>query len=79
MIKQLILEFKNMNKSVKSLMFIGFKFAFIICLFSILILCLYNTYHISYIAYDAGTILFKNSILFAVCFFISAFVINKII
>lgn len=79
MIKQLILEIKNMNKSIKSFMFTGFKFAFITCLFSIFILCLYNTYPVSYIAYDASIILFKNSILFAVCFFISAFVINKII
>ena len=78
MLNKLILEVKDMNKSIKSVMVIGFKICFIICLFSILILNLYTTYPIYCITYDVGLILFKTSILFAVCFFISAYITNSI-
>ena len=79
MFNKLILEVKDMNKSIKSAMFNGFKISFIICLFAILILNLYTTYPICCITYDVGLILFKTSILFAVCFFMSACVTNSIL
>lgn len=79
MFNKLILEVKDMNKSIKSAMFNGFKISFIICLFAILILNLYTTYPICFIAYDVGLILFKISLLFAVTFFVSAYVTNSIL
>ncbi len=79
MFNKLFLEIKNMNKSIKSTMLIGFKISFVICLFAIFILTLYTTYPICFIAYYVGLILFKISLLFAVTFFISAYVTNSIL
>ena len=78
MFRKLILEVKCMNNSIKSAMFNGFKISFVICLFSILILNLYTTYPVCCITYNIGLILFKTSILFAVCFFMSAYITNSI-
>ena len=78
MCTKLISEIKNMDKKIKSAMFNGFKISFVICLFSILILNLYTTYPVCCITYDIGLILFKTSILFAVCFFMSAYITNSI-
>ena len=78
MFSKLISEVKCMNKSIKSTMFNGFKISFVVCLFSILILNLYTTYPVCCITYDVGLILFKTSILFAVCFFMSAYITNSI-
>lgn len=78
MLNKFILEIKNMDKSIVKIMKTVFIFSFILCLFSVFILSLYNTYPFFLIAYDCGLILFKTSLLFIVFSFISAFVVNKI-
>lgn len=79
MFNKLLLEIKNMNNPIKNTMFIGFKISFVICLFAIFILTLYITYPLYFIAYDIGLILLKNSLLFAISFFVSAYVTNGIL
>lgn len=78
MLNTFILEIKNMDKSIVKTMKTFFSFSFILCLFSVFILSLYNTYPFSHIAYYSGLILFRTSLFFAVSSFMCAFVINKI-
>lgn len=63
MIKMIINKFKNLDDKVKNIMVNGFKFSFVFCIFSILILGTYNLYLLP-ILYYAGTILFKTSLMF---------------
>lgn len=78
MLNKFILEIKNMDKSIVKTMKTFFNFSFILCLFSVFILSLYNTYPFSHIAYYSGLILFRTSLFFAVSSFMCAFVINRI-
>lgn len=63
MIKMIINKLKNLDDKVKNIMVNGFKFSFIFCIFSILILGTYNLYLLP-ILYSTGTILFKTSLMF---------------
>ena len=65
----IINKFKKLDNKVKEIMINGFKFSFIVCLLSILILLIYNFYMLP-ILYDIGTILFKTSLMFFVDFII---------
>lgn len=56
-------SFKNIDKSVKNIMLKGFKFSFAFCIFSTIILLIYNFYMLP-IIYYSGTILFKTSLMF---------------
>lgn len=78
MVNKFILEIKNMDMSIVKVMKRCFSFCLILCLFSVFILSLYNTYPISHIIYDSSLILFRTGLFFAVSSFMSAFVINKI-
>lgn len=69
MIKKIIDKFKNLDNEVKNIMINGFKFSFIFCISSILVLLVYNFYMIP-ILYYSGTILFKTSLMFFVDFII---------
>ena len=69
MMRIIINKFKNLDNKVKEIMISGFKFSFIVCLLSILILLIYNFYMLP-ILYDIGTILFKTSLMFFVDFII---------
>ena len=78
MINQIIKNIKELEQKALITMLIGFKFcillgfiASIILLFNIL-----NPY--SYIIYECGIILFKNSILYICTFFICAIVMDNI-
>ena len=67
--KTIINKFNNLDKKVKKIMINGFKFSFWFCLFSALILTVYN-FHMSPILYYIGTILFKTSLMFFADFII---------
>lgn len=69
MLKMIINKFKNIDDSVKKIMINGFKFSFLFCIFSAIILLIYNFYTIP-ILYYSGTILFKTSLMFFVDFLI---------
>lgn len=56
-------KFKNIDKSVKNIMLKGIKFSFAFCIFSAIILLVYNFYMLP-IIYYSGTILFKTSLMF---------------
>ena len=56
-------KFKNIDKSVKNIMLKGIKFSFAFCIFSTIILLVYNFYMLP-IIYYSGTILFKTSLMF---------------
>lgn len=69
MIKMIINKFKNLDDKVKKIMINGFKFSFVFCIFSALILCMYSLYMLPTLYY-AGTILFKTSLMFFADFII---------
>ena len=56
-------KFKSIDKSVKNIMLKGIKFSFAFCIFSAIILLVYNFYMLP-IIYYSGTILFKTSLMF---------------
>ena len=56
-------KFKNIDKSVKNIMLKGIKFSFAFCIFSAIVLLVYNFYMLP-IIYYSGTILFKTSLMF---------------
>ena len=72
MIKMILNKFKELDNKVKKIMINGFRFSFIFCIFSILILLIYNFYTLP-ILYDIGTILFKTSLMFFIDFIILGF------
>lgn len=69
MLEKIINKFKNLDDKVKNIMVNGFKFAFLFCIFSAIILLIYDFYTIP-ILYYSGTILFKTSLMFFVDFLI---------
>ena len=78
MIKKLTNNIKNLDKDILKIMFLGFKFSFLICVLSSIVLLTYIVNPVSYILFEAGTVLFKTGLTFAVSFFICGFVINCI-
>ena len=69
MIKLIINKFKELDEHVQKIMIKGFKFSFIFCIFSTLLLLIYNFYLIPIVFY-AGTLLFKSSLMFFASFVI---------
>lgn len=69
MLEKIINKFKNLDNKVKKIMVNGFKFAFLFCIFSAIILLIYNFYTLP-ILYYIGTMLFKTSLMFFVDFII---------
>lgn len=78
MIKKIIENVKNIEKSILKIMFSGLKVSFIIYMLSAFVSLLYIINPISHLLYESGLILFKTSITFAVSFFICAFAMDKI-
>ena len=70
MIKMIRDNFQNLDKKVKAIMLHGFKFAFVFCIFSAILLAIYHYLYMLPILYYAGTILFKTSLMFFVDFLI---------
>ena len=69
MIKKIIDKFKNLDTTVKNIMINGFKFSFVFCIFSVLILFIY-TFYLLPVLYYVGIILFKTALMFFVDFII---------
>ena len=67
MIKLIINKFKTLDEQVQNIMIKGFKFSFIFCIFSTLLLLAYTFYLIP-ILYYSGTLLFKSSLMFFATF-----------
>ena len=78
MVKQMLDNIKNIEKNILSFMILGINFSFIICLISSLILLFYILNPTSYLIYEAGIIIFKTSLEFAISFFICAIVVNNL-
>lgn len=78
MVKKVIDNFKNIEKDIIKIMMSGFKFSLIVGIISGIVSLLYILNPISHILYDAGIILFKTGLTFAIAFFISAFAMDKI-
>lgn len=69
MLKTIVNSIKKLDIKVKNIMVRGFEFSFIFCIFSALLLLIYDFYMLP-ILYYSGLILFKTSIMFFVDFII---------
>lgn len=69
MLKTIVSSIKKLDIKVKNIMTKGFEFSFIFCIFSALILLIYEFYMLP-ILYYSGLLLFKTSIMFFVDFII---------
>jgi len=76
--KKLLEELKNLDKSILKLVKSGVRFSFVFCLFSTLVLAIYETVHIPSLFY-VGISLFQTGSFFLVAFIAYGFVFNKII
>lgn len=77
MLKNIKNMLKDLDIKVKNIMVSGFKFSFLFCIFSTLILLIYNFYMLP-ILYYSGIILFKTSLMFFVDFIILGIGFDKI-
>lgn len=78
MIKTIIQDIKNINKSALKIMFYGFKFSFIFYIVSSIILFTYIMNPVSHIIFECGIILFRTGITLCIFCFICAFTLDKI-
>ena len=78
MFKKILDEINTMDKSIFKAVNLGIGGSLLICLISIILLLIYNTYYISPDLYTAGIILFKTSLTFAVSFFVCGIAIDTI-
>lgn len=78
MIKNIINDFKNLDKVDKKIMKNGLKFCSILGIIALIILITYNLSFTIPILYSVGFILFKLSLIFGVEFIICGLVVDKI-
>ncbi len=76
--KQLLIEFKNMDAKIISIIKSGIKFSFYISLIASLILLTYDFLYTTPITYYIGISLFRASLFFISFFIICGFSFNKI-
>ena len=76
--RQLLLEFKEMDHSILGLMKSGIGLSFCLSILSILILLTYDFVYTIPFVYYIGVSLFKTSLFFVVGFIICAFAFSKI-
>jgi len=76
--RQLLLEFKEMDHSILGLMKSGIRLSFYLSILSILILLTYDFVYTIPFVYYIGVSLFKTSLFFMVGFVICAFAFSKI-
>ena len=74
--KKILEELKNFDKSILKLMNSGIHFSFVFCLFATFILAIYQTVHIPNLFY-IGISLFQTSLFFLVAFIAYAFIFNR--
>ena len=77
-IKKLIECYKNFDKITCKILKHGLKFCFILCIFSIFMLFIYDSFLATPILYHTGLALFRLSIIFGIEFLICAFVVDSI-
>lgn len=78
MIKNIINNFKDLNKLTKVIMKKGLRFCSILGIISLIILVTYNLSFTNPIVFSIGFILFKLSLIFGVEFIICGLVVDKI-
>lgn len=78
MIKNIINNFKDLNKLTKVIMKNGLRFCSILGIISLIILVTYNFSFTTPIVFSIGFILFKLSLIFGVEFIICGVVVDKI-
>ena len=76
--KQILLEFKNLDNTIINLMRSGIKFSFLLIIFASIILLVYGWLFTYPLIYVVGFALFKTSLFFMAGFVIFAFAFNKI-
>ena len=76
--KQLLIEFKNMDAKIVSIIKAGIKFSFVISIIASLILLTYDFLYTVPITYYIGISLFKTSLFFISFFIICGLSFNKI-
>ena len=65
-------KLKNLDTKIKKILHIGFIFSFILCLFSVVLLLIYQKIYKSPDLYYAGLSIFKSSIMFGCAFIMCA-------
>ena len=78
MIKNFVVEFKNIDLKIMIIMNKGFKVSLVILLLACYVLTLHSTYPISHIAYFCGLNLFKLGLTCVSAFFVCGIAVNKI-
>ena len=69
-IERFVYKFKNLDNSIKNIMHIGFKFSFVLCIISVLLLFIYETFYNLPNLFYAGISLLQSSLMFVCAFFI---------
>ena len=77
MIKELIDNLKNIEKNILTTMYKGIKFSYGIEILSCLVLLFYISNPITYEVFESGIILFRISLIYAICFIICGIFVNK--
>lgn len=78
MIKNIINNFKSLDKLAKKIMKSGLKFCLILGIIALIVLITYNLSFTTPILFTIGFILFKLSLIFGVEFIICGVVVDKI-
>jgi len=74
----IIKDLKNIDSSIVKIMKNGYKFSFLLAIFSSFILFLYTYNPISHVWFESGILLLKTSISAFVAFFVCGFTFDKI-
>lgn len=74
----IIKDFKNIDSSISKIMKNGYKFSFLLAIFSAFILFLYTYNPISHFWFECGLSLLKTSISAFVAFITCGFVFDKV-
>jgi hypothetical protein len=77
-LKKILENFKNLEKHTYKIMKNGFKFCFILCVISIIILFTYELFIETPFLYHIGMSLFKLSLVFGTEFIICGFIVDGI-
>ncbi len=78
MLNYLRKSFLELNKKTKQILKNGWKFCFIICIISLVLLVTYNIFVHNILFYRLGISLFKLSMIFAIEFLICGYVVDSI-
>lgn len=76
--KKILNSFKNLEKLTYKIMKNGFKFCFLLCIASIVLLCTYELVLSTPFLYHIGISIFRLSLIFGIEFIICGFVVDGI-